>query len=155
MPYYTLILAKFIASCALHLMLYPEVARSMALMKYTLNHAERFTDPNVAFMIAFVTHNINIMAEILNLYQLLYWPTVEYTIIYFVALYIIVEIPHLYMSSLIGEKLKERVFANHSKLHIHNKGRNISWASRSCANKVGRTLYRFHRAFYVSIIFYF
>lgn len=78
--------------------------------------------PRVAFMVAFVTHNVNLMAEMLNLYQLLYWATVENTIIYFVALYIIVEIPHLYMASLIGEKLKERVYENHSKLHIFNRG---------------------------------
>lgn len=36
--YYSLILVKFVSSCALHMMLYPFVGRSMMVMKYVLNH---------------------------------------------------------------------------------------------------------------------
>jgi len=36
--YYSLLLIKFVASVALHFMLYPEVGRTMVLMKYVINH---------------------------------------------------------------------------------------------------------------------
>jgi hypothetical protein len=64
----SILFCKFVASCALHLILYPEISRSMQLMKYTLNHPEQFTHPTIAFMIPFTTHNINIFAEGLNLF---------------------------------------------------------------------------------------
>jgi len=35
---YPVLLAKFFSSSALHLMLYPEVARTMQLLKYIVNH---------------------------------------------------------------------------------------------------------------------
>ena len=70
--HYSVVFVKFLAASALHLMLYPEVARSMELMKYILNHNEHFTNPNVAFAIAFTAHHVNILAEVLNLYILLY-----------------------------------------------------------------------------------
>jgi hypothetical protein len=88
--WYTILFAKFVASCALHLIIYPEISRSMQLMKYTTNHAELFTHPNIAFAVPFMAHNINILAEALNLFQLLFWSSVEYTIVYFVAMSILV-----------------------------------------------------------------
>ena len=49
---------------------------------------------------------INLVAEFLNMYMLVYQHTVEHCIIHFVALEVIVEIPHMYMGSLIDDKLK-------------------------------------------------
>lgn len=64
----TILFAKFVASCALHLMIYPYIARAMSLMKYVLNHEDEFTHPKVAFLVCFVSHNINLMIEALNLF---------------------------------------------------------------------------------------
>jgi len=102
-PYYSLILVKFVSSCALHMMLYPFVGRSMSLMKYVLNHYDDFTHPDIAMLIPFIDLNLNIAAEFLNLFMLLYQHTVEHAIIHFVALEIIVEIPHRYMDSLLDD----------------------------------------------------
>jgi hypothetical protein len=108
--FYTVVLAKFICSAALHLMLYPEIANTMVLMKYINNHMEDFKHANLAFGIAHTSHIINLIAEFLNIYMLAYQHTVEHCIIHFVALEIIVEIPHIYMGSLIDDKMKERIF---------------------------------------------
>jgi len=153
--FYTLVLAKFFACCALHLMLYPEVARSMMYMKYVSNHTDNFTHPNVAFLVATSAQSINVLAEAINLYMLLYQHSVEHTIIHFVALEIIVEIPHFYANALISDQLKVELFKENQHLHVHNKGSQIQWKDRSCYNKAGRIAYRFHRALYVSVIFYF
>lgn len=101
--YYSLLMVKFISSCALHMMLYPFVGRSMMLMKHAVNHPSLFTNPTIAFMVPFIDLNINIVAEFLNLFMLLYQHTVEHAIIHFVALEIIVEIPHIYMHSLLDD----------------------------------------------------
>ena len=101
--WFSLLVAKIVASSALHMMLYPEVGRSMQLMKYAVNHSEYFTHPYLAFGVPFIAHNINILSEALNLFMLLYWYSVEYTVIYFVALEVLVEIPHIYMGSLLDD----------------------------------------------------
>lgn len=106
----SLLLIKFVASVALHFMLYPEVGRTMVLLKYTNNHPEYFTHPRIVFMVAATAHNLNFAAEILNLFMLLYQHTVMHCIIHFVAFEIIVEIPHIYMGSLLDDKLKDQIF---------------------------------------------
>ena len=154
-PNYTVLLAKFFASCALHLMLYPEIARSMRYMKYILNHPEFFTNWMYAFSIALTAHHVNILAEVVNLYMLLFQHSVEHCIIHFVALEIIVEIPHYYNASLINDNLKDELFKDNHALHVHNCARDIPWNSRSLCNRLGRIVYRLHRALYVAVIFYF
>jgi hypothetical protein len=98
---------------------------------------------------------INIAAEALNLFQLLFWSSVEFTIVYFVALAILVKIPHIYMECLMDDKLKDKLFDDHTTLTVKNCGKDIEWDSRPFYNKVGRFLYRFNRMFYVAFIFYF
>ena len=100
-------MAKFLGSCALHLMLYPEVAKSMELMKYTLNNPEMFTNPNIVFLIALNAHFVNLAAECINLWFLLAIRDVENTVIYFVGFRIIVRIPDFYSKALINDKLKD------------------------------------------------
>lgn len=53
-------------------MLFPEIGRTMALIKYINNHHELFTNPNIAYMVAYNAFLLNVGAEILNLYMLLY-----------------------------------------------------------------------------------
>jgi hypothetical protein len=151
---FSVVLAKFICSCALHLMLYPFVERSMSHMRYVNNHPKKFTHPNVAFAIAFSSFIINILAELINVYLLTYQHNVEHCIIHFVALEVIVEIPHILVGSLGASKLKSRIFANTHSLKVTNRGRDITFKSRSCCNKISRVLYRFNRCIFVSFIFY-
>ena len=101
--WYSLVMAKFFACCALHLMLYPEISNTMMYMKYVTNHPKDFSHPNLVLFIASVAQMINVMAEAINLYMLLYQHSVEHAIIHFVALEIIVEIPHKYCEALISD----------------------------------------------------
>ena len=45
---FSVVFAKAACSAALHLMLYPFLERSMALLKYANNHPKKFTNPNIA-----------------------------------------------------------------------------------------------------------
>lgn len=153
--YYTVVVAKFVCSAALHMWLYPIISQSMTLMKFTNNHPEQFEKPNVAFLIVCCSLFINVAAEILNLYMLLYQHSVEHCIIHFVALEIIVEIPHIYAESLVDDNIKARVFGHTHELTVTNKGRDINfWSDRSVFNKIGRFFYCFTRVIYLSVVFY-
>ena len=114
-----------------------------------------FDKPVIPFLVSYVQFMINIAAEVLNLYMLLYQHSVEHSIIHFVALEVIIEIPHFYSSALIDDKLKDKIFSKIHHLHKHNKGREINfWKDRSLFNKWGRINYVVFRALYVSVIFY-
>ena len=112
-------------------------------MKYVTHHPDQFTHPKIVQTVVFCAHNINIAAEVLNLYMLLYQHTVEHAIIHFVALEIIVEIPHIYMGSLLDDHLKDRLFQENASLHVHHSGKDIEWSSRSLFNKMMRIVYKF------------
>lgn len=153
---FELVLAKFVCSSALHIMLYPEIARGMGLRKYVGNHHELFTNPAAVTAIAFTNNLIQFFTEALCIYLLSYQHTVEHCIVHFVALEILVELPHFYSNSLVDDKLKERIFSKLHHLHIHNKSKDIDfWKDRSLLSKFSRVNYKIFRAFYVSVIFYF
>ena len=134
-PDYSVLLAKFFSSSALHLMLYPEVARTMQLLKYIVNHQDKFANPGIAFLVAFTSLTLNLATELVNIALLLYQHSVEHAIIHFVALEVIAEIPHIYMGSLINDKLKEIVFEE-PHLHVTKRGRDIKFKDRGCLSKV-------------------
>lgn len=127
----------------------------MKLMKYVLNHEQLFTHPKFSFIFLLWGLIILILIECLNIFQLLFWSTVEFTVIYLMAFKIITWVPKLYYESLLDDQLKDKLFESFNTLHIKTEGRNVQWNSRSSGNKLGRFLYKLLRALYVSIIFYF
>ena len=79
-------------------------------MKFINNHPDQFDEPVIAFLISWLQLVINIAAEFLNLYMLLWQHSVEHAIIHFVAMEVIIEIPHFYTNALIDDKLKDKIF---------------------------------------------
>lgn len=136
-------------------MLFPFVERSMSHMKYINNHPHLFTNPNIAFSVALSSFFINVFAEFINIYLLTYQHNVEHCIIHFVALEVIVEIPHILVGSLASSKLKARVFATTHALKVSKRGKDITMKNRDCCNKISRVTYRIVRGLYVSFVFYF
>ena len=84
---------------------------------------------------AFTGLIINIGTEVVNIALLLYQHSVEHAIIHFVALEVIAEIPHIYMGSLVNDKLKEIVFEE-PHLHVTKHGRDIKFKDRGCLSKI-------------------
>ena len=60
---------KFPCALALHLMLYPEVARGMMIMKFANNEPERFVDggSETAFLIGLTQCMLAILTEFVNI----------------------------------------------------------------------------------------
>ena len=152
---FEVLLAKLLCSCALHLCLFPHIKRTRLLMKYIINHPEKFTHSHIAFHIAHDSYCINVMVELINIYMLAYQKSVEICIINFVALQAIAHVPFLYMGTISDDKLRLRLFSNNKSLKVTNRGEQIEWSQRTFHNKVERIIYKVHRSIYVSVIFYF
>jgi hypothetical protein len=108
--YFRLVLAKFVCSVSLHFMLYPHMARSMAIMKFMINHPHKFTNVIIPFFCTAVFHFINLSSQSINIYLLCYQPTVETCIIHFVALKILPDMPLQLLGSLMEDRMKTRIF---------------------------------------------
>lgn len=89
---------KFPCCIALHLELYPEVGKGMELMKLSNNYPFLFVPwgSNISFLIGFIQVFGSLLTEFVNIYLLINIGTVEYCIIYFVSLKIIMKTSELY-----------------------------------------------------------
>lgn len=146
---------KIPCALALHLVLYPEVAKGINVMKFTNQQAELFEGNGAAigFILGLVQVLSVIFCEIVNIYLLTYQHTVEHCIIHFVALEIIIEVSKLYLESLQGNALKQ--ILHHPPPKRVKDGKNIVFANRTCFHKCARIIYKFVRTFYVGVVFYF
>ena len=145
---------KLPCSLALHVYLYPEVQKGMALMKYANNQPHQFVESGseISFTLGYIQFFLSVFTEAINIYLLAYQYNVERCIIHFVALEVIMELNKIYLESLTDNTLK-------SVLHCHpvveKKSKDIKFSDRSCFHKVARIVYKTSRSIYVSIIFYF
>ena len=151
---FALFFIKFPCALALHLMLYPEVARGMIIMKYANNEPDKFVEggSETAFLIGMTQCLLAISAEFVNITLLSFQHTIYHAIQHFVALEVIVEVCTMYFESQMDNKLKPIM---HHPPKQEKLGRNIKFASRSTFHKFARTFYKVFRCFYVSTVFYF
>jgi len=66
--WYTILFVKFVSACGLHIMIYPAIGRTMTLMKYVMNHEDRFTHPMFAFVLLLWALFILFLIEALNIF---------------------------------------------------------------------------------------
>lgn len=100
--HFTLFFVKFPCALALHFFLYPEVADSLTLMKFAVNEPQQFVNSGseIAFILGFVRCCNAIFCEGINIFMLSFQNTVQYCIIHFVALEVIMEVTKLYFESM-------------------------------------------------------
>ena len=70
--FFRVVLAKFVCSVALHFMLYPHLDRSLKVMKYVINHPDKFTNFIMPCLCCSLCVFITMWAEIVNVYLLCY-----------------------------------------------------------------------------------
>lgn len=86
------------------------------------------------------------------MYLLTYQKNVEYSIIHFVALEMIMELPGMYFMANNYHTLKEIC---HTHVEQAVKGKDISFRERSPFHKCARLVYKMVRLIYVTVIYYF
>lgn len=151
---YAVFIVKFPCAIALHICLYPEIAKGMNLMKFANNQHELFVDggSQIGYLLGCVQVFTALFAEGINLFMLTYQHTVSHCIIHFVALEVILEVSNLYFESLMGNKLKVVL---HHPPKIVKRGAEISFGERSLFHKLARIFYKALRCFYVGFLFYY
>ena len=92
------------------------------------------------------------LAQFTNIYLLNYQTTIEYSIIHFVALEVIVHFTHLYLESLMDDPICEVM---HHLPEAEVRGCDINFSERTCFHKFARVLYKVIRCLYISFVFYF
>lgn len=148
------LLVKFPCSAALHLMLAPQVAQGMMIMNFSNNQGELFVEygSQISFILGFLQFIAGIYCEMINMYLLTYQKNVEYSIIHFVALEMIMELPSMYFMANNYHKMKEICHAHVEQAVI---GKDIQFSKRSMFHKIARVVYKVTRLIYVAIIYYF
>lgn len=151
---FQLYLIKVPCVIALHFLLSPEVENGMRIMKYANQQAHMFIEggSELAFFLGFLQGLMAIAVQVICLRMLAFQHSIAHSIIHFVALEAILELPMLYFESLIDNKLKVIM---HDLPVVEKRGRDIKMSDRSCYHKVARVIYRMYRAVYVSAIYYF
>jgi len=83
-------------------------------MKFANNEKLQFVKRGaaIAYTVGLIQVSMALLCQGINIYLLTYQHTVDHSIIHFVALHVVMDIPNLYLESLIGVKLKEEMFEN-------------------------------------------
>lgn len=178
-----IIMARFICTIVLHLSQQDEVKRGLDLMKYALNHRNKFSSYKNAALMGFLQAFMTIAVETVNVLVILQSNTTQDIVFNFIAVAIISDFDNFVFSSLSHEKLKELVleetasellsndFTSSKKALSFDKGGEDSgqidengepicmkinyWRDRSCVNKLLWLVYKTFRIIFVSFYFYF
>lgn len=123
-------------------------------MKFANNQADLFVEngSEISYFLGLLQVINGMLCQYCNIEELSHQNNIQYCIVYFVALHVIMDIKNLYFESLKTNKLKE-VMHNAPKIII--KGKDIKFSKRSCYHKGARILYKGLRSFYASVIYYF
>jgi hypothetical protein len=100
---------KFPCAIALHFCLTPQISCGLAIMKFANNQCDQFV-PNgseISFMLGLIQVFTGILCTACNIVELSYQNNIQYCIVYFVALHVVMEVKNLYFESLKTNKLKE------------------------------------------------
>ena len=106
----------------------------------------------ISYMLGLIQTFTGILCTLCNILELSYQNNIQYCIVYFVALHVVMEVKNLYFESLKTNKLKEIM---HHAPKVINKGSSIEFKSRTCFHKVARVVYKVIRTFYAGFLFYF
>lgn len=167
---FTVFFVKLPCTIALHLLLYPEVATGLDIMKFANQNPDLFigNGAEIAFILGLIQVFMAVFCEAINVFLLTYQHTTDHCIIHFVALEVIMEVTNYYFEAMMDNKLKN--FICHKLEHNppcrpeittengekrRRKGSDNIFSERSCFHKVARITYKMIRMFYVGLIFYF
>lgn len=159
--YFVVYLSRFICCIALHLKLTPNISKGLELMNFANNHPDAFTNDRVPVIAGFMQVFTAIFGEAVNLSMLLGHREVERCIIHFITLVVVLEMAQMYYGALTigmgvaGEAGITIVTQVCKEPVIKTDGKQISMSERSCFQKMGRIVYKFLRALFVSLIYYY
>ena len=147
-----MIVARFVASMMMHINCEKDIRNGINMMKYSVNHYEKFTNVYATFFIAWLSTAIAFITEINVMLILSSLPNILGVVMKYVSLAAISKIPGFYYESLIEHKLLE---AGGMKMKISNYRKDKPLKDAPLCIHIIRAIYKNIRMFYAGFSFYF
>jgi hypothetical protein len=96
-------IARFVMSIAMHVAIYDGARVGLEMMKFPLNHPQRFNNATSCFCLGYFKFNIVIQLEICNIFYMLYVTTTAQVVYSYIKLLAIVSIDTLLYNSMVGD----------------------------------------------------
>ena len=144
---------RFICSMMMHLQVEKDIRNGLAMMKYAVNHYQRFTNVYPAFTVAVIHTCTSLLIEFSVVLVLLSLNNVLGIIMKYVSLSAIAKIPSFYYNSLYDNKLLS--IAGHHKLQIDVLRRHDQLKNSPCTIKIMRFIQKSLRIIFCSWSYYF
>ena len=140
--------ARFMASMFMHINVQKDVLWGIRMMKYAINHRDRFTNVYAAFLFGFLSTVICICVEFNVILILSSVEDITSIIMKYVTLSAIANIPRFYFASLHGENKLNKV--NGLKLKIEKRRNENPWKDMPCMIRVMKVIQKIFRLFYAT-----
>lgn len=101
---FSLFIAKFLTTIAMHLMIYPLFLNGMNIMKYVNNHPSRFDFQNTAFWLGAAQIIASYLFELMNALILFTRVNVYFTIVSYVTVDVIANFGTFYYNSIRSDR---------------------------------------------------
>jgi len=93
----TVLMARFITSMMMHIIVEKDLAHSLNMMKYLVNHHQHFVNPYASFLFGFLSFIISLHVEINALVIFASMTNVTGIVVKYVAIAAIINIPRFYV----------------------------------------------------------
>jgi len=147
-----ILIARFLASLFMHVCLERTERTNLSMMKYAVNHHEKFHNPYAAFAFGFVSLMVTYTIEITVIIILTGKETVMDVILGYMSFFPILYIPIFYYSTLNGHAILE---CTQLELQFTKFRRDNPLKDADCSLKVLRILYKIPRTVHCAVNFYF
>jgi len=149
---FDMIVARFVASMMMHINCERDIRNGLNMMKYSVNHYDRFSNVYATFFIALLSTIIAVITELNVMLILSSLPNILGVVMKYVSLAAISKIPGFYYESLIEHKL---IKAGGMKMKISKYRGDSPLKDAPCIIRFLRIIYKILRMFYCAISFYF
>ena len=144
--------ARFMASMMMHINVEKDVRGGLSMMKYVVNHYDRFTNAYAPFLIAFLSTMIAVTVEVNVMIILSSMEEILNIVMKFVSLASITNIPRQYFSSLEHHRM---LMAGGFVLPVVNYRRDEPLHYANYNIHILRIIYKIIRSVYCGFCFYF
>lgn len=154
---FSLFMAKFVTTIAMHLAIYPLFMNGMNIMKYVNNHPSRFDFQNTAFWLGAGQIIASYLFEVMNALILFTRVNVYFTVVSYVTVDVIANFGTFYYNSIRSDhnNVLFDVFQDHRKPRVVNHRRNMKWSEASCNLRFQRLVFKILRGIFIASCYYF
>jgi hypothetical protein len=146
-------LAMFFTNLVLHFSCISTIRNGINMTKFVIFHKNEFDNPNGAFLLGVLIVLVNILCAVTNMLEAMQQSTVDGVLNKFVAFKVLIQIQDYYLRARTNFNIKKALA---EPLVIKTDTNRLkSYTGNKCCFRIIYYIYKFLRAFYTSVYFYF